>query len=323
MLENVIGQQKIKDFLCRSIRTDKIGQSYIFAGEDGMGKKTLAYAFAKALVCSEKSACGVCGDCTLADAGTHPDIITVRPEDEKKSIGVEDVRNVVSQVSIKPYRADKKVIILSYDITEAAQNALLKIIEEPPPYMVFIFAQKSEASLIETVRSRSCVLNLVPYSRSQTDEIARQNGIESGVSDYAYFYALGNAGKAIRLENDSEFGQLRHETAQLVFSLCGGKPSNAVEILELFEKNKDNAPVLLNITESILRDIFMTKTGLTSLVWNLDFMLQIQSAAEKTGAKPLLIATECVSKYRQMLDRNVNYAVLSASFANELWEVLG
>lgn len=80
---------------------------------------------------------------------------------------------------------------------------------------------------------------------------------------------------------------------------------------------------MLNITESILRDIFMTKTGLTSLVWNLDFMLQIQSAAEKNGAKPLLIATECVSKYRQMLDRNVNYAVLSASFANELWEVLG
>lgn len=322
MLENVIGQQKIKNFISRSIKSGKIGQSYVFAGEEGMGKKTLAYAFAKALVCSESSACGTCSDCTLADAGTHPDIITVRPYEDKKSIGVEDVRSVVSQVAVKPYRAEKKVVILSYDITEAAQNALLKIIEEPPPYMVFIFAVPSESSLIETVRSRSCVMRLAPYSREQTDEIARQNGVSGGVSDYAFFYSQGNAGKALKLENDSEFGQLRHDTAQAIFALCGGKSADAVALIELFEKNKEHAFDILNIAESVLRDIFMIKTDAESLVWNKDLLSGLDSASQKSDAKSLLDATQCVSKYKQMHDRNVNFAVLSASFANELWEVL-
>ena len=322
MLDNVIGQKKIKDFISRSIKNGKIGQCYVFVGEEGMGKKTLANAFAKALVREEKTACGKCASCALADAGTHPDIITVRPEEDKKSIGVSEVREVVSQAAVKPYRADKKVVILSNDITEAGQNALLKIIEEPPAYMVFIFTQSSESSLIETVRSRSCVMNLVPYDRSQTDEIARQNGILDGVSDYAFFYAQGNAGKAVKLESDSEFGRLRKQLAETLFQVPGGNAKTAVYLMELFEKNKDRAEDMFNITESILRDIFIIKSDAQSLVWNLDMAADIKSAAEKTTVKAALLAAENVLKYRRMLKSNVNYTVLSASFANELWEVL-
>lgn len=322
MLDNVIGQQKIKDFVSRSIRNGKIGQSYVFVGEEGMGKKTLANAFAKALVCSEKTACGKCSDCSLADAGTHPDIITVRPAEGKKTIGVDEVRGVVSQAAVKPYRADKKVVILSDDITEAGQNALLKIIEEPPSYMVFIFAQSSESSLIETVRSRSCVMSMAPYSRAQTDEIARQNGIADKVSDYAFFYAQGNAGKAVKLESDSEFGQMRKQVAQALFALVGGEAKNAVAMMDLFEQHKDKAEDLFNITESILRDMVVIKSGVQKLTWNLDFESDIKTAAEKTTAKSALLAAESVSKYRRMFKSNVNYAMLSAAFANELWEVL-
>ncbi len=322
MLDNVVGQKKIKDFIARSIKNGKIGQSYVFAGEEGMGKKTLAYAFAKALVCSEKSACGICEDCALTDANTHPDIMIVRPAEDKKTIGVDEVREVVSQAAVKPYRADKKVVILSDNITEAGQNALLKIIEEPPAYMVFIFVAKSESSLIETVRSRSCVMNLAPYNRFQTDEIAKQNGIANGVSDYAFFYAQGNAGKAVKLESDSDFGQLRKQTAETLFSLVDGKSKDAVVMMDLFEKNKDHAEDLFNIIEGILRDIFIIKCKAQQLVWNMDFVSYIQSASEKTTVKSALEAAELVTKYRRMHKSNVNYAVLSASFANELWEVL-
>ena len=147
--ENIVGQDQIKDFIKKSACMNKISHAYILCGEKGSGRYELARLFAATLQCSKEhdpwnleafdKPCGECRSCLQMESGNQPDVITLTHE--KKTIGVDDIRDQVNNhVSIKPYAGPYKIYIIpeADKMTEQAQNALLKTIEEPPGYAIII-----------------------------------------------------------------------------------------------------------------------------------------------------------------------------------------
>ena len=170
--EEIIGHKQMIEHLKNAIQLDKVSHAYIFEGEKGCGRKTVAEAFAAALQCEHQKegtdACGTCKSCRQAASKNHPDIIHIVHE-KPNSIGVEEIRQqVVNDIQIKPYNGKYKIYIISEaeKMTAQAQNALLKTIEEPPAYGIIILLTDNASSLLPTILSRCVVLSMKACSYS-------------------------------------------------------------------------------------------------------------------------------------------------------------
>ncbi len=320
-LSSITGQTSIKELLIRSIASDRISHAYIFEGDSGMGKKTLAYSFARQLICDDKSGCGICRHCKLAMSGNHPDIITVTPSEDKKNISVDNIRALYETIMVKPYSAGRKIIIIpnAERLGIQAQNALLKMLEEPPSYIVFILLTVSSNHFLETVLSRCIKLSLQPYSDGEIRSVLSQNGYQ-GVSDQVISCADGNVGKALSLVSNSSFLSLRKELASL-FDLFFEEKNKVFDIIAFFEENKDSAEDIFDIFLSFAHELTMCHISSENVAISDDF-----SAADyidRTTLKGCMAFLNNVIETKKMLLSNVNFALLANSFVLSSREVLG
>ena len=162
---DIVGHEQIIRQLQNGIRQKKVSHAYLFCGETGSGKRLMADAFAKTLLCEAGGieACGTCKSCKQAESGNQPDLRAVVRE--KASLGVSEIREqVTSDAQIKPYSSAYKVYIIDEadKLTEEAQNALLKTIEEPPEYAVFLLLATKREALLPTVLSRCVTISFYP-----------------------------------------------------------------------------------------------------------------------------------------------------------------
>ena len=320
-LSGITGQSALKNLLSGSISAGRVSHAYILEGDSGMGKKTLAYAFACQLVCSGKTACGSCHDCRLALSGNHPDIITVTPDEGKNSISVDNIRELYGSVMIKPYSADKKVIIIPgcEKLNPQAQNALLKMLEEPPSYIVFILLTSNSNYFLETVLSRSLKLSMQPYSDSEIRTVLAANGFPS-VSDTVISCSDGNVGKALSLVSGGTFLSLRKELADLFGSFFG--PVSAVfDIVAFLEANKDSAEDIFDILLSFARELTMAHLSAGSSSAAEDFCPD--DYISRTSLKGCMAFLDVIIDSKKKLLSNVNYTLLANSFAMSGREVIG
>lgn len=165
----LLGNEELKSRLSVSFRTGKYSHCYLISGPEGSGKKTLARAMAQAMQCEESHApCGSCNVCRKIAAGIHPDVITV-DDPEKKTVSVDLIRQLQADAFVHPNEGKKKIYLIprAQDMTENAQNALLKLIEEPPSYAVFFLLTTNAGKMLSTVRSRSVELRMEPVSFAQ------------------------------------------------------------------------------------------------------------------------------------------------------------
>jgi DNA polymerase-3 subunit gamma/tau len=154
--DEVVGQEAVVQTLRNAIERDQVRQAYLFAGPRGTGKTSLARILAKCLNCERGPTvkpCGQCNSCRTIAAGTSLDVIEM---DAASQRGIDDVREIREHVILQPVEGRHKVYILdeAHQLTPAAFNALLKLIEEPPPHLVFIFCTTELAEMMPTVRSR-------------------------------------------------------------------------------------------------------------------------------------------------------------------------
>lgn len=320
---DMAGQTKIKTLLENSIKTDRIMNSYIIEGDDGMGKKTLASIFAGYLVCETGTACGKCRNCMLYGAGNHPDVITVQKDDSKKTLDVASLRSSVMEFAyVKPYISRRKVIIIPEygGIGASSQNALLKIIEEPPPYLTFILLVKNAAALLDTVRSRSIVLTLENYTMA---EIMQATGIYSEFElSRLMCCADGNIGRIKQLMSDTVFAEKRDKTISLCACLFSKKHSDIFKLTDFFEENKNDADALLNIILEFFRDLLLIKSGKEELIFNTDYKEKLFSADYISTMKQCFDAANAVLRAKNDLNRNVNYSLCITAFAESCYKVL-
>src|SRR5215468_7548828 len=154
--EHVIGQEAVVRTLRNAIEHDQVRQAYLFAGPRGTGKTSMARILAKSLNCAHGPTATpdkTCHACVAIQNGTSLDVIEM---DAASQRGIDDIREIRERVVLQPAEGRYKVYILdeAHQLTDAAWNALLKLIEEPPPHLVFVFCTTELAKVLPTVRSR-------------------------------------------------------------------------------------------------------------------------------------------------------------------------
>src|SRR3978361_1247714 len=155
-VDDVVGQEAVVRTLRNAITSGSVRQAYLFAGPRGTGKTSMARILAKSLNCTHgptPAPDGTCHACVAIAAGTSLDVIEM---DAASQRGIDDIREIRDRVVLQPVEGNYKVYILdeAHQLTDAAWNALLKLIEEPPPHLVFVFCTTDLQKVLPTVRSR-------------------------------------------------------------------------------------------------------------------------------------------------------------------------
>ena len=262
--KDVVGHKDILKYISSAVENNRVSHAYILNGERGSGKRMLANLFATTLLCESGNSepCGKCHSCRQAESGNHPDIIRVTHE-KPNSISVDDIRTQVNNtVDIKPYQGPYKVYIIPQAdlMTPQAQNAILKTIEEPPAYAVFLLLTENAEMLLPTINSRCVMLKL----RNIKDTLIRKYLMENlEIPDYkadmCTAFAQGNVGRAIMLANSEHFNEIREEAVQLL------KHIHDMELREIVAAVKNIAVYKLEITGYLdiimiwKRDVVMDK----------------------------------------------------------------
>lgn len=156
---DIKGQDRVISFLKVSIANNRVGHAYIFWGPAGIGKALTALNFAKALNCENKNEdapCDQCASCKRIASSNHPDVFLIKPEKDNSGIGIDRIREMIKDITLRPYEAKKKVYIIdgAQGMTLDAQNALLKTLEEPSSESVLILLAESPSGLLPTIQSR-------------------------------------------------------------------------------------------------------------------------------------------------------------------------
>ena len=181
--EALLGNERLKENLTGSLRRGHISHFYLISGPAGSGKHTLAKLLASAILCDKENApCGFCSTCRKISDGNHPDFITVT-DPEHKNIAVKIVREIREDVFIRPNESDHKIYLFAQDLGIEGQNALLKVLEEPPKYGVFLLLTDNPEKILPTVRSRCTELNLHGLNADTLRRTLRQQFPEIAAED--------------------------------------------------------------------------------------------------------------------------------------------
>jgi DNA polymerase-3 subunit delta' len=216
-LRDVVGHHRLIDLLTRSIAGGTLPPSLIFAGPAGVGKRLTALGVAQTLNClrvrgsefgvqgsgSEFDACGECAACTRIMRGVHPDVLVVEPGDSG-AIKIDQVRDVVERAAYRPFEGRRRVVIIDEAdaLGAAAQSALLKTLEEPPPASVFILVTSRPDVLLPTVRSRCPQLRFRPLSADDIAAVLMAHGRTESEARAVAATADGSVGRALEASAD-------------------------------------------------------------------------------------------------------------------------
>ncbi len=255
----IIGQKNSVRYLKQSISNDKQNHALIFEGEDGMGKMTLAMAYAKSLLCvSKNKPCDGCSSCVKFEHGNHLDFKIIEPK-SKKSISTEDVSVLLSDAFLIPNEGDNKVYIIqkAHLMTPAAQNKLLKILEEPPEYLTIMLLCDNISNVLSTIISRSVTIKMQRLSEEQIKiELIERGAQEKKAIEIASF-SNGNLGYAIEILNDKKTLEKYEEYNEVFFSLG----NNKIDAFSFLDKKRGEISDILICWQKILSDCLKIKTG--------------------------------------------------------------
>lgn len=322
MLSVPMADKGVIDSLLGCAASGTSTHAYLFEGEKGLFTCETALYFAAALLCSGegKIPCGVCDNCVQTASGNNPDIKRMSLSDitSKKSVGADDIRSIISDVYTKPFKAAKKVYIIEDGdaLTPQAQNAMLKILEEPPEYAIFIICVTNAELILPTVRSRSRIIRF----STQSDEAIERYITDKypHTADKARFiasFADGVVGRADFLCSDESVFEMRQKALELVGGLLCGTDENVVfDMCELFEQYKKNAKsgndtsqMMIDFMLSFLSDILRIISGASDKVVNCDAEESLRAIADKTSYARVDFAAKCALETKMMLARYVSH----------------
>lgn len=242
--DRVLGQPRVREFLRAVVASGRIGQAYLFTGPSGSNKTAAAYALAQAIVC-ERGGCGECDDCRRALRRSHPDIRFYAPEGASAYL-VDQIREVVSDVSLAPIRAKRKVYIIDRaDLLGAsAANAFLKTLEEPPADVHLILLARTREGVLPTIVSRCQV---VPFSHIPQTEavgiICQNSGIPPERARIALAACDGSITRAIEFCATNDGFEFR---AQVLEALAALETADDWDVLCLSKRLVERANVALD-----------------------------------------------------------------------------
>jgi len=303
--KDIKGQDRAVSFLRSTIDNGRVSSAYLFSGPSGVGKKLTAVNFAKALNCVADTGlrpCDVCAPCKKVAGRNHPDVSVVEVAEDERSIKIDMVRSVMRDMGLRPYEARKKVYIIdSADtMTDEAQNAFLKTLEEPPSGSVIILVADRQDALLPTIRSRSQEVRFFPLDPGIVEEaLVSAYGVDPAGARILSRISSGSIGKALEYKD----GDYLVERSRVIAALRDGS---------LFDKELEDAPRekikrSMEIMLSWYRDLLIAKAGgVENAFVNVDMKDDILIEAGKTSFDRIESAIEEIIVTGSSIDQNAN-----------------
>jgi len=259
----------LSETLAASVAGGRLCHAYLFYGEKGVGKRTLAEHFGQMILCTGASPrpCGECASCRKFLSGNHPDFYRYEGRSGANAIHIETVREVRADVYIRPNDGEYKVYLLpdAEDMTVSAANALLKVLEEPPTYAVFLLTASHPERVPLTVRSRCIRLEVYPLSFEETVEALREllPEKEEQALRQAAELSGGVLGQALAMLQDEACGELSALAGEIMSGLLAG---NEYQILASFAgagQDRGKLTALLVRLSGLLRAALRIRLGVS------------------------------------------------------------
>lgn len=258
------GNDTLKSYLSRCISEGELFHSIVLVGKTGTGKKTLARHIISAIACqSENAPCGECGACEKILSDECVDIHIIKRPDGKSFVPIDSVRAIYDTVSYKPNDLDFKVYMIQEGdrLLPQAQNALLKLLEEPPQNVYFFILCEDERKLLPTIRSRCEILKLQEFSCNELERYLNEN-FSSGDTSTAARLAKGSLGTAVKMLDGNDPALHHRAIADTLSELLLDRGANEFDFITYQQDNIKSLNDLFEIYKlllSALRDIIAIK----------------------------------------------------------------
>lgn len=310
--QDILGNDMVKDHFKKAIEGHKVSHAYILTGEAGMGRKSIANAFAMTLLCEKGGSepCMVCHSCKQVLGGNHPDLIYVTHE-KPASIGVDDIREQINDtIMIRPYSSYYKIYIVdeAEKMTVQAQNALLKTIEEPPSYAVILLITTNQEAFLLTILSRCIQLKLKPLKDFTVKSYLTEHlHVPDKEAEICAAFARGNLGKAIHLSSSDEFKELYQKVMSVIKSVGDMDITMLLDCIREIKDQKFEMNDMLDLMQLWFRDVLMFKvTKDMNLLIFRDEYKAINEMGQKYDYAGLEEILNAVDLARTRLEANVN-----------------
>lgn len=302
--DSLLGNERLKENLRMSVGRGRISHFYLISGPAGSGKRTLARLLAAAILCQEQNKpCLACNACRKVMGVTHPDCITIE-DPEHKTVAVKIVRDARADMYIMPNESNRKIYIFPQELGIEGQNALLKILEEPPEYGVFILLSDNPEKLLPTVRSRCTELSLQALPENVLRQAlkgeffdADEEGLSAAISRSGGY--LGQAKALLSV------GAVSPQTEAFVRSFAGRDPVEMLQVLVPMEKwKRDQAIPEWQVWLQLLSDALTCHAGqkATSPL--------ARQLSESRSAGELMHAVETLQKIIEYAQGNISVAAI-------------
>lgn len=307
---NIIGHNRAIEALKSSIMNKTVSHSYLFQGEEGLGKKMVAYVFAKTLLCKEgrDQPCNTCVSCMKFDSENHPDFFLIEPD--KGLIKKAQIEDLVRNVGILPFESNRKIFIIddSHKMNLEGKNTLLKTLEEPPSYVTIILITSSPNNLLPTILSRCQSVKFYPVQSSKIEHYL-VNLYSKSIEEATFVsnFTKGSVGKSISLSTSDKFFQMRDELVKILDGLIKGDKTRAFSSMYFFNENRDNIEEIIDIILYWFRDLLIYKEiGDSHLIINKDKLeyLSSQTFMDYNSINGIIVKVE---ETKDNIRKNVNY----------------
>lgn len=313
--EDILGQEEACRSLVKTLENGNIHHAYLFIGPPGVGKFLTARAFARAVLLQHDPATDI-----YLQQKMHPDLLVIEKPADKTMILIEQItRELEPWLAIKPYRADRRIVIIrdAHLLGAPAANALLKTLEEPPAYGIIILVA-DENTLPETILSRCQELRFSPLNEAAISSYLIKEGADHEIAHRHARLSQGSLQMAAALSQTEEEQDLWRLASEIIRGLASG---HEVEVFLAAEKMATNPAIISSMLEIILRDLLVYQASGSSelllLPENLELIQDIPQV--RTGAiQQALFAMHRLREwYRtsvndRLININISYAVMDA-----------
>ncbi|AOZ73675.1 DNA polymerase III subunit delta' [Clostridium pasteurianum] len=300
-LSNIVGHTHIRKNFIDSIKLGNFSHACLISGEDGIGKSFVALEAAINIIGKE---------CYKQ----YADIIECRIADNKKSISVDQIREIIEEANRKPYEGNRKVIIIhnSDKMTIQAQNAFLKTIEEPPEGVFILLLCENQENILDTIKSRCQIYKLKKLSEDEIDKFIcnKYPDIDEDEKKAVKAFADGIPGRIVDFIDNDLFKEMREKLINILANINDEDMENFLKNEEFLTKSKDMWQEVLTCLLSYIRDIIVYKeTGISKFIINLDKILYIKKLAEVFSYNKLNSIIDIINNAKSNLESNVNVSM--------------
>lgn len=308
-------QKKLSLYFKNAVSDDSVRQAYIIEGDEGIGKGHLVSIISKYLMCETGQACDVCTSCKSLAHGANPDCCVIN-NGEKKVIELQKIRDMIKEAYIKPVMGKYKLFIIknAHLLDAPGQNALLKLIEEPPCYAVFILVCNNLNTILPTIISRSVVLKLEPWSQNDLKAVCPLPEADY----YMYNYCLGNIGTLIDISSNEEFKQLRNGVIDTFTKMILSDEAAVYNAVDFWNANKESKENIISILVMFLRDVVFYKSNIPQSIANSDKIKEIQNVSDKISFRSSFDMMSMAADAPRQLGKYGNFTMHAQSLLIQL-----